>query len=254
MASLILMNNEPDLLKPLFILSRFQDDYFAYRRHTVYCAMEVVLTSLEGKLSRFKTISERLKNHIDAYRSLLDDDCKLDVEIKGINEKSDKISFELTSLFSEISRQASELSAKQMQDIWRLRDRLITLLVISLGIGLIILLFITSIVANKMVRPLKEIFTVVKQVKSGNIDARFTWRGKDDIAQLGFAFNDMLGSLKKSQQEHRDRSEELEESRKELEAKVGELERFNKFAINRELKMAELKKKIKELDARLGSK
>jgi PAS domain S-box-containing protein len=44
--------------------------------------------------------------------------------------------------------------------------------------------------------------------------------------------------------------EELKKSRKELQAKVEEMERFNSLSVGRELKMVELKKRIKELAAK----
>jgi len=45
--------------------------------------------------------------------------------------------------------------------------------------------------------------------------------------------------------------EEMKESKDELQSKVEELERFTKLAVGRELKMIELKKKIKELEEKL---
>ena len=46
--------------------------------------------------------------------------------------------------------------------------------------------------------------------------------------------------------------QKIEERTKQLKAKIEELERFNKLAVGRELKMIELKKKIKELENRLN--
>lgn len=42
--------------------------------------------------------------------------------------------------------------------------------------------------------------------------------------------------------------EELEKTKVEMEAKVAELERFNKLVVDREIKMIELKKKMKEIE------
>jgi len=48
--------------------------------------------------------------------------------------------------------------------------------------------------------------------------------------------------------------EDLKKSKDILQSKVEELERFNKLAIDRELRMIELKEKIKELERKLGKK
>jgi len=46
----------------------------------------------------------------------------------------------------------------------------------------------------------------------------------------------------------KERTQELEKSKEELQGRVDELERFHKLTIGRELKMAELKERIKELE------
>ena len=65
------------------------------------------------------------------------------------------------------------------------------------------------------------------------------------IAVLGIARNTT---------DRKNMEEELKKSRDNLQSKVDELERFNKVVVDRELKMIELKKKIKELEEKLGKK
>lgn len=64
--------------------------------------------------------------------------------------------------------------------------------------------------------------------------------------------------LVKSKEKVEGYSKELEqkvnERTEELNRKIGELERFNKLAVGRELKMIELKKRIQELESKLGNK
>ena len=53
--------------------------------------------------------------------------------------------------------------------------------------------------------------------------------------------------LKDSDKKTRQQSEELTKSKKELQTRVDELERFHNLVVGRELKMVELKKRIKDL-------
>ncbi|GAH16620.1 unnamed protein product, partial [marine sediment metagenome] len=76
-------------------------------------------------------------------------------------------------------------------------------------------------------------------------DTKIDIKSKDEIGDLATSFEKMAQSLKKQQ----DNLENLVVERtKELETKIDELQKYKKITVGRELKMVELKKRIKELE------
>ena len=117
--------------------------------------------------------------------------------------------------------------------------------------------------------PLKKLNLEMRKVARGKLDVHFKIKRQDEFGELAQSFNQMLEELKKTQtkleeakqvleikvqartKELKELAEGLEEQVKErtqeLQAKIAELERFQRLAVGRELKMIELKKEAKKL-------
>lgn len=124
--------------------------------------------------------------------------------------------------------------------------------------------------------PLGQLHKAMMRVRGGDMDARADVESKSEIGELAETFNSTVQNLKKSQAELQEakltlevrvaaRTRELkeltalqektiQERTKDLQAKVDELERFQRLTVGREMKMIELKKEITKLLAeRSGS-
>ena len=88
----------------------------------------------------------------------------------------------------------------------------------------------------------------------GNLDVQVDAAGDDEVAVLAHSFNQMVSDLKTSRKElekySKDLEKEVEKRTEELNKRVEELEKINRIAIDRELRMIELKKRIKELEGK----
>jgi methyl-accepting chemotaxis protein len=112
-------------------------------------------------------------------------------------------------------------------------------------------------------RPIRAVTKAAEDVRSGNFDVQTNIKGKDEIGTLASIFDQMVVNIKSSRAELEkysktletqvaERTKQLEESKKTLEEKLGELERMNKLMVGRELKMTELKQQIDTLNAKLN--
>jgi len=140
---------------------------------------------------------------------------------------------------------------------------LIAVLVLILGF------FVSLILAEKMVKPMRSFIKGAEKIGKGDLDYQFRIKTGDEIEQLAESFNVMTEQLRKSRkdlQETNDvleirvraRTEELEEfakglneqvdeRTKELRERLNELERFHKLIVDREMKMIAMKKELKQL-------
>lgn len=108
-----------------------------------------------------------------------------------------------------------------------------------------------------VINPLKLITNGLDQVKKGILNAKITIKSKDEIGEIASTFNIMTVELQDSRGKLQEYNKSLEQNVKdrteELNVKVNELEHMNKLMVDRELKMIELKKQLKELEEKLPS-
>ena len=130
----------------------------------------------------------------------------------------------------------------------------------SLGfVGAVICVIVLTLINKLVLNRLHLLSSVVRGVSnSSKLDSRIAVSGDDELSDLGRDLNNMFASLQKAQAflatkdeleaKVTERTEELAKSKKILEEKLMELEKLNKLMIGREMKMAELKEKIRQLE------
>ena len=226
LTSNVLRINETGLLKPLLNLSHFQRNYLTNHRETEYNALNVVLGSLEIKLYRKSLMDERLKGYIATYRKILENDFVLQKEIAKLNDHFDAISVKLSNHFARISNLAGDISKSEIQGAEMLRKRLNWSFIISMALSAVCVLLIFAIMARQIVRPIRAITDVARDVRSGNINARYiaTGRQQDEIVRLGLDFNRMLDTLDKNNEQLIAYQNDLENKLDELAARKAELQ------------------------------
>jgi nitrate/nitrite-specific signal transduction histidine kinase len=139
-------------------------------------------------------------------------------------------------------------------------------------IFLMVILF-TVFFTSRIIKPLERLLKAAKKIGEGDLNVRVELETKDEIGQLADEFNRMVKKLKESREILEDekkvleirvraRTKELEEiaksldekvreRTKELQQRVEELEKFHRLTLGREIKMIELKDRIKELEEQL---
>ncbi|MBT4289973.1 MAG: HAMP domain-containing protein [Deltaproteobacteria bacterium] len=196
----IIMTNKSNLLRALFNLIRFQDEYFDSHRITSYQALKMVHLMFKRKYLQSAIDNERLESSINTYSQLLVIDQSLDKEIGRLKTGFDRTSQQLMTIFSELSQKAEKLSNIEIENAASTRMMLLRVFFFSMAIGVILFILIMTVISRRIITPLKQMSNLVWKVKSGNIDARFVSKDKGEIVDLGLAINQMLETIDENNQ------------------------------------------------------
>ncbi|MBI4101501.1 MAG: HAMP domain-containing protein [Candidatus Nealsonbacteria bacterium] len=138
---------------------------------------------------------------------------------------------------------------------------------IALG-GVTFTLLYFFLIFRSIINPVRKITLACEQIRKGNLEVEIKNSPKTEIGELASSINNMVRDLKKSQEileetksalevrvEARTREltrvadsldQKVKEKTQELQEKINDLERFQKLAVGRELKMIELKKELED--------
>ncbi|GAK49050.1 two-component sensor histidine kinase [Candidatus Moduliflexus flocculans] len=209
LSSAILMNKDVELLKPLLNLDKFLGLYLQNQRESEYKALRMVFEFLQKKLLQSPIMDERIQSYLAKFDNLLQKDFELKNAMSVINTEFDQIGSALMALFTDISQTAEQLSQESLRTGQLLRQTVRQWFIISMALTFVLLLFIMNMIAQKIIKPLRDMSSVVSQIKSGDKTARFVSQARDEIAELGFAFNEMLDTIN----QHHSHLEELVRAR-----------------------------------------
>ncbi len=208
-ASTFLMQNDIASLRSVRNLDRFMGTYLRNHRDSEYLAFQMVFGLMRKRLSNAQNPDTRVESYIRNLDNFMAHDFKLEKDIRVAEKRLDEISTELRELFSHMSQTAEEFSSEAISTGNDLRRALQRWFFISAGIAFLLLLFILEVMATKIVNPIRQISRVMTEVKADNDSIRFSSRARDEIADLGFALNDMLDTIN----QHRYHLEELVKQR-----------------------------------------
>lgn len=142
--------------------------------------------------------------------------------------------------------------------ITEINDRSLGFFTVILVVLILVLIAASYFTIKKtIIKPIKTLYDGTKIISKGNLDYKVRVNPRetsDEIDQLSDAFDEMTSKLKDSysglEQKIAEKTKDLSDKIMEINRKNEELELFNKIAIDREMKMLELKDKIKELESR----
>ncbi len=125
------------------------------------------------------------------------------------------------------------------------------------------LVFVLLYLERSITKPLNKLSHGAEAIGKGNFAHRVNIKTKDEFKDLSTSFNQMASTLQKSKKEWeqlplrlkkevKQRTKELESSKRILQKRVLELEEWQNLTVGRELRIEELVKKVQKLESRLG--
>ncbi|PGP11590.1 hypothetical protein COA01_35665 [Bacillus cereus] len=91
---------------------------------------------------------------------------------------------------------------------------------IVFAVSIIFILLLQLLITNKILSPIKKIFTVIEEVSTGNLQIRIDHHGTDEIGTLSVKFNEMLDNICQTLSYTKATSKEMDSSSDKLSQSV----------------------------------
>jgi len=227
-------------------------DYLTYREERMVeqwdskydVSLEIIEKAEYKELETIKTNYADLKNLFSQITANYEKQDSSELEERLVAQlliKSHTIIFDSSKIAKEAYSNAIEAQGTANSSM-----------VIALVVLFVALMGISLHTTRHITKPLDKLTKGTEIIGKGDLKHVIDIESKDEIGELASAFNQMTRDLKESRKETEKYSKGLEkevaERTKELKAKIDDLERFGKVSVGRELRMVELKKKVRELE------
>jgi methyl-accepting chemotaxis protein len=151
---------------------------------------------------------------VEIYHSLAEDDLesieKMGHQMEDIalhdNAKSFTTAEASLNEIIEINKEVGFEATQIADDVMVTSERL---LIVSMIIGMTLSIFLALYISGVISKPLKSMVLSAEEIASGNLDIDVKVKSKDEVGQLGLAFNKMAGKMNESMENIQSASEQV---------------------------------------------
>jgi len=237
------------IINGVFDLSILTQDYLLYKGERAkgqwILSYNKVGTSLDPKLFDSQEEIEIVEDLIQGRTELNSIFSKLTNPMIS-KELEDRLTSQLLIKLDDLVSDSFKLASINQAQLTKAIS--FNIFILSGVLFLIIVILLNAYLTLKISRPLAKLTKGAEIIGKGNLKHRIDVKSKDELGELATAFNNMAAGLKDKSIEIQKELTMRKKAEEELRKRVEELERFSKLTVGRELKMIELKKKIKELE------
>ncbi|HHW77564.1 MAG TPA: response regulator [Xanthomonadaceae bacterium] len=191
--------NANALYKPLFNVNHFQENYFFARSELKHDSLNIAFDSLLRNIEQSSLRGDaRFRSYTERYRELLRRDLELENEIRTLNRSFDDLTRRLVQVLADISAKAIDTYQREFQASQAIRTHIQQSLLLFILVMMLLFGILLHAMARKIIWPIRDISEVARQVQSGRLGSRFVSGNTDEIAQLGFAINQMLDTIEQN--------------------------------------------------------
>ncbi|WP_320044749.1 ATP-binding protein [uncultured Desulfobacter sp.] len=197
----VLNNDMRQLFKPLFNLNHFFIVYIMQQDEPVYHSLMMVIDYLNKKIEQIDPSDHRTEEYLLGFKHLLAQDYKLAIVINDTEKSFELAHNSLFKQFDSVFIQASALFKNKYLEAEFKRNNLNNMALVLTIVSVTLLGVVFYLFSKTIVTPIRYLAMVMRKVKEGNFDERFSWPGnkKDELIRYGYHFNTMLDTLQENE-------------------------------------------------------